>query len=649
MTENISENLKNDLISKFESRSTKVKKIENVIEKTDPGLKNIYEEIDSEISRLNSELVFTLGVIGQMKAGKSSLLNSLYFEGKEILPAAPTPLTAVLTLLKYSQEEKCIVQFYSQDEIDLIKKDHKFFNNNEGDDTIKGHYELYQKIKENNLDIQSLVGKSKTVSKNELSNYVGANGKYSPMVRDVEMYINDNSIKDVIIVDTPGLNDSITSRELKTKTFMKKADAVLFISPASQFMDAYDLNSIKQLKDLGIQNVVYVLSRFDEAVVKEVNSDDFKGLEDLKNKLEAEGEIKLKEKISTFYAISLMLNINNKLEREESLNDDDNFYLNKYTENICNKEYFKEYSGIPLIQLELKKMFDTKIVTMENKLITHIDNIDKRINGKIKDLISKYEIEIGLLNLTDSEFKKELENINNVKKEVNSIIDIVKDKFSLKFINIIEELSKGIKNIFNNTKEDININGRFNRSGISAVLNNFEIKTKSIFSEFENTCDDKFNYYETIKITKDIYTNANNSFDMISDYIQKDIISNLAEKITEGFKNFTDTLNERIRKKFTLVELREILKNCIFWVDDNEIHELRIILQSNSDELKSIISKHEITKFVNELFKDDKIKNIMFNKIDESKTELEISKKNEKENIEIIKNKIISLNNLTEE
>ncbi|MBP1542934.1 MAG: dynamin family protein [Oscillospiraceae bacterium] len=45
-----------------------------------------------------------IGVIGQVKAGKSSFLNTLLFGGKKVLPSAATPKTATLTKIEYSEE-----------------------------------------------------------------------------------------------------------------------------------------------------------------------------------------------------------------------------------------------------------------------------------------------------------------------------------------------------------------------------------------------------------------------------------------------------------------------------------------------------------------------------------------------------------------
>ena len=44
-----------------------------------------------------------IGIIGQIKAGKSSFLNSLLFKGKDVLSKAVIPKTAVLTKIEYSE------------------------------------------------------------------------------------------------------------------------------------------------------------------------------------------------------------------------------------------------------------------------------------------------------------------------------------------------------------------------------------------------------------------------------------------------------------------------------------------------------------------------------------------------------------------
>ncbi|WP_273660677.1 dynamin family protein [Pseudomonas aeruginosa] len=47
----------------------------------------------------NENRLMNIGIVGRVKAGKSSLLNALVFDGEPILPKAATPMTAALTTI----------------------------------------------------------------------------------------------------------------------------------------------------------------------------------------------------------------------------------------------------------------------------------------------------------------------------------------------------------------------------------------------------------------------------------------------------------------------------------------------------------------------------------------------------------------------
>src|SRR5699024_3459091 len=51
----------------------------------------------------------------------------------------------------------------------------------------------------------------------QLNNYVGEDGQYTPIVKAVTLYLNKEEFKGLSIVDTPGLNDPIASRTIRTK------------------------------------------------------------------------------------------------------------------------------------------------------------------------------------------------------------------------------------------------------------------------------------------------------------------------------------------------------------------------------------------------------------------------------------------------
>ncbi len=84
------------------------------------------EELEKTIKGMQAEnRGLKVGIIGRVKAGKSSLLNALIFEGKNVLPKAATPMTASLTILKYAQNLSAETQFYDKQDIEELKRDHE--------------------------------------------------------------------------------------------------------------------------------------------------------------------------------------------------------------------------------------------------------------------------------------------------------------------------------------------------------------------------------------------------------------------------------------------------------------------------------------------------------------------------------------------
>lgn len=84
------------------------------------------EELEKTLKELqDTNRDLKVGIIGRVKAGKSSLLNALIFEGVEVLPKAATPMTASLTILKYAQNLSAEVEFYSPKDIAELKNEHE--------------------------------------------------------------------------------------------------------------------------------------------------------------------------------------------------------------------------------------------------------------------------------------------------------------------------------------------------------------------------------------------------------------------------------------------------------------------------------------------------------------------------------------------
>lgn len=71
--------------------------------------------LETEIQRAQQDArKLSIGIVGAMKAGKSSFLNACIFGGKDVLPKAATPMTAALTRIRYSETPQATVHFYER-------------------------------------------------------------------------------------------------------------------------------------------------------------------------------------------------------------------------------------------------------------------------------------------------------------------------------------------------------------------------------------------------------------------------------------------------------------------------------------------------------------------------------------------------------
>ena len=101
-----------------------------------------------------------------------------------------------------------------------------------------------------------------------LDQYTGADGEYTPLVKCVTLYQNNPDLEGISIVDTPGLNDSVRSRTQRTRDFLASCDVVFFLSPASQFLDAGDVDLLQnQLPSKGVVRLRLIVSHFDDVLM----------------------------------------------------------------------------------------------------------------------------------------------------------------------------------------------------------------------------------------------------------------------------------------------------------------------------------------------------------------------------------------------
>ncbi|GAA8439343.1 dynamin family protein [Helicobacter pylori] len=297
------------------------------------------EELEKTLKELqDTNRDLKVGIIGRVKAGKSSLLNALIFESVEVLPKAATPMTASLTILKYAKTLSAEVEFYSPKDIAELENEHeryvrefnkivdeevkkqkekqslanrakegfkKISNKSSGnksdkeapkerilsdeeinkmaeriakrelekDTKLVSSHDQYEKMKKSGLiNTEKLDPRIQANSLQELNQkllqFVGADGKYMPYTKAVQISLNNPNLKNLEIIDTPGVNDPIASREERTKALLKDCDVVFIISPSNQFLTDSDMSLFDRVSNKeGLQEIYFVASQADSAVL----------------------------------------------------------------------------------------------------------------------------------------------------------------------------------------------------------------------------------------------------------------------------------------------------------------------------------------------------------------------------------------------
>lgn len=241
---------------------------------------SIKEEVSDARLALTENRRVRLAVMGQVKSGKSTLLNALLFDGRPYLPTAATPKTARLTVISASREGEppgAVIHFYSHEDWEDIRKQADMEMKAKGEPSgysVKSIYADIVSAAERKLGskIESLLGTTRSVSLSELSDYVAEDGQFTDLVKYTELHYLDMPYDDLEVVDTPGLNDPVRSREKQTIDYLQKADAVLFLSPPDRFLDREDMQfAFRDMIQAGIQEVMVVVPQVDKLNAKQKN------------------------------------------------------------------------------------------------------------------------------------------------------------------------------------------------------------------------------------------------------------------------------------------------------------------------------------------------------------------------------------------
>jgi hypothetical protein len=250
---------------------------------TAEALRSIVEDLENSICRI--------AIVGQMKAGKSSLINVLVGQG-ELLPADINPWTTVVTRLHFGAPGKpasgASFRFFTHEEWrrlaaggrtrELTERIFPDFNW----DTLQEQLEIMRKRAESKLGprLESLLGAEQSyasLTPGLLNRYVGAGhpegaaaapaseGEFSDITKIADVFFDLGAFSfPTVLIDTPGVNDPFLVRDEVTRQSLQAADICVVAVTARQPLSTADLSLLRLLRSLNKNRLIIFLNRVDE-------------------------------------------------------------------------------------------------------------------------------------------------------------------------------------------------------------------------------------------------------------------------------------------------------------------------------------------------------------------------------------------------
>lgn len=511
--------------------------LENLVQENDlvGELQGIEKEHDirpsAELKKVLNEKIeqerdLKIGILGRVKAGKSSLLNALVFKGQNVLPKAATPMTAALTVLEYGDRFEASIEYYSQDEIETIKSKHaicqnilenyqkeireknrangksdselqeKAIDKLKNEASLYAYYEQYEQIKKSGINASS-IGEKEILTcssydelNEKLKDYIGSSGKYTPFTKSITLRLNEEMLKDVKIIDTPGVNDPIVSREERTRALLCECDVVFLVSPGGKFLDNNDDKLLGIIREKnGIQEFYLLASRIDDAL----NVLEYRGktlnyaLEDVIKRITrrqketfANKGSKIYEQISAqdvLYNSGISIEIMNNYDNPENLDDT----AKKVLDNLKNN--FPDFFASKDVAFATLK----KIANIDG-ILAVVENVRKKKDEIIKaitdDFVSSKKSALNLYkNEIDAIIHKKIETLNSTDiEEIKAQINKIKSIKSKVIINANAAFEDSGAELSSKLKEKLNtqIKARFGEiSSASESARGSETVTKT--------------------------------------------------------------------------------------------------------------------------------------------------------------------------
>ncbi len=354
-----------------------------------------------EQKRLLENEQFVISICGAIKTGKSSLLNYLLFDGDEVLPIDATPETARLAKILRGNGKKAVVHFLSKQEWDDYlqtlsesQKEKESVDLKTANLTMKGiDWKAYIKDPACSIEINDW---------SKLKDYISKDSDWIPMVKNAEIFVDSKILENIVVVDTPGLNDPCTSRSDVTIRWVSKTDALIYVLNTKQALTKQDIDFLDEYCSfIDPEKIIIVLGKIDLA--------DYKSVQDyLSRTINSEAFNKRDYlKPDRIYPVSVMAAL-----------------LHKHPNKVRSIDHYKKRIYPELIDAEgfmpqLEKAVNTSLMASKGHhvLISH----KKKIDALIHETLSRLQVDIDLCIDRLDNNRKSIEEIEIKKKKLEDI------------------------------------------------------------------------------------------------------------------------------------------------------------------------------------------------------------------------------------
>jgi predicted GTPase len=409
-----------------------------------------HEGAIEESLRHLEEGTFQVAFVGQMKAGKSTLVNASIFED-QVLPVASTPQTAKLTVVEQGEEPSATVHFYSTEKWSEIEERAEQERQSDADNFSYAQQVEQARERLGFGRVEELLGTTREIEIDELDEYVASydeidgEGQFVDVTESVTIEYPFDWGEGVEVVDTPGTNDPNEMREQVTHEYLDQADAVVMVLYGGRPANTEDIRFLREkLLNAGPSQVIIAVNKWDqvpeaqqadvesylrEALIEQVEEND---------ELDLPDEFRRSLKTDEIYPVSamraLLARTNKDIQsgrhywrkvcRRKGIESLDEALEASGIEELERgiQEYLVDNKGRELLDGPLRQSrsvlekLQSELGQFEERIETRLDNLNKRLDELEDELASKRdefdsmgdeldELRVELRRIVEREFK----------------------------------------------------------------------------------------------------------------------------------------------------------------------------------------------------------------------------------------------------